>query len=199
MNALQSDSLAARLRKARQDKGYATARAAAAAFGWPGDTYTQHENGLREPRRETAERYARAFGVALAWLLTGESRERAHRGTVRLAGIIGAGQMVFPDPEFSGQINLSLDGDAAEAFEVKGDSMLPVAREGDLLFFGRPRTPRNLIGRECVVELTTGERYFKTLAHGSQPGLFTLISYNATPIEDVEIVKAGELLAIRRR
>ncbi len=40
-------------------------------FGWNYDTYAQHENGTRGIGR-AADRYAAAFRVSEAWLLTGE-------------------------------------------------------------------------------------------------------------------------------
>jgi hypothetical protein len=62
---------AGRLRKARQERGFRTAKAAADFFGWNINTYGQHENGTRDYDRE-AKRYATAFKVSEGWLLTGE-------------------------------------------------------------------------------------------------------------------------------
>ena len=60
-----------RLRTARRDAGFASAAAAAKAFGWPIGTYSCHENGSRGIKLDVAERYARAFGVDPVWLLRG--------------------------------------------------------------------------------------------------------------------------------
>lgn len=62
-----------RLVKARKDAGYDFASDAARAFGWNEVTYRSHENGARVPKLPTVNRYARAFGVSPAWLLTGGS------------------------------------------------------------------------------------------------------------------------------
>lgn len=62
---------AARLVEARIARGFKSARAAATYFGWPYYTYIQHEQGTRGISKQ-AEKYAKAFRVSQAWLLTGE-------------------------------------------------------------------------------------------------------------------------------
>ncbi len=58
-----------RLRKARTDAGYESAKAAAEAFGWGVSTYTHHENGTRGFAPPEAVKYGSAFRVAPGWLL----------------------------------------------------------------------------------------------------------------------------------
>lgn len=60
---------AERLRTARIDRGFSSASEAASDFGWSVSTYTSHENGTRGLRRDTAEKYSKAFGVSAAYLL----------------------------------------------------------------------------------------------------------------------------------
>lgn len=62
---------ATRLRRARENAGYESPTAAAAAFGWPYPTYAGHENGSRGMRPDALLRYAKAFRVSPAWLLDG--------------------------------------------------------------------------------------------------------------------------------
>lgn len=62
---------AKRLQKAREARGFGSAADAAKFFGWKYDSYIQHENGTRGLTR-SADRYAKAFRVSEAWLLTGE-------------------------------------------------------------------------------------------------------------------------------
>jgi hypothetical protein len=57
------------LRSARIARGFATAAEAARYFGWSDVTYTSHENGTRGLRKDTAERYAKAYGIDAATLL----------------------------------------------------------------------------------------------------------------------------------
>src|SRR5262249_23494135 len=69
------DTLSERLRKARQDAGYDTASAAAAAFSWNVWTYTAAESGKRRPSRDRLVHYSKAFDVSLDWLLQGGSSD----------------------------------------------------------------------------------------------------------------------------
>lgn len=62
---------AQRLEYARVIRGFKDAKAAATFFGWPYATYIQHERGERGIGRQS-EKYAKAFRVSEAWLLTGE-------------------------------------------------------------------------------------------------------------------------------
>ncbi|MBN9364507.1 MULTISPECIES: S24 family peptidase [unclassified Devosia] len=62
---------AERLKLARITRGFRTAKEAATFFGWAYITYAQHESGERGLGRQSAK-YAAAFRVSEAWLLTGE-------------------------------------------------------------------------------------------------------------------------------
>ena len=63
-----------RLEQARKKRGFASAKDAATYYGWPYTSYVQHENGTRGISREVSK-YARAFKVSEAWLLTGQGGE----------------------------------------------------------------------------------------------------------------------------
>lgn len=60
-----------RLRLARENAGYNSARSAALAIGVNPSTYGAHENGQNNFKTKDAVFYARCFGVSSAWLLTG--------------------------------------------------------------------------------------------------------------------------------
>lgn len=64
--------LAERLKKARKDAGYRSARAAAEALGISYPTYATHENGTRTPKARDLYLYAKRFKVAQSWLLDGK-------------------------------------------------------------------------------------------------------------------------------
>lgn len=64
--------LAARLRQARANAGFKSAMAATKKFGWPYQTYKNHENGERRYRLPEAKIYGDAFGVSPGWLLAEE-------------------------------------------------------------------------------------------------------------------------------
>lgn len=57
-----------RLALARERRGYESAKDAAEAMGVKYPTYAAHENGTRGIRREDVARYAKFFGVGVAWL-----------------------------------------------------------------------------------------------------------------------------------
>lgn len=58
-----------RLKEARINAGYSSAREAAETFGWNYSTYASHENGVRGVRTEQVLVYARAFRTDVTWLL----------------------------------------------------------------------------------------------------------------------------------
>ncbi len=61
-----------RLRKARLDAGFKSARRAAIRHNWILSTYASHENGQTPVPIDSAKAYAKAFKVDLAWLLNVE-------------------------------------------------------------------------------------------------------------------------------
>lgn len=66
------EEMADRLRAAREAAGYERAADAVHAFGWKPSTYFAHENGQNGFKKAAAQKYAQAFRVSAAWLLTGE-------------------------------------------------------------------------------------------------------------------------------
>ncbi len=73
MSPLNNETLGSRLKNARLKAGYASAAAASEQFRWALSKYRAHENGQNPYKVKDAEDYARAFGVSVAWLLTGTS------------------------------------------------------------------------------------------------------------------------------
>ena len=61
-----------RLRKAREDAGFATAADFARTVGVKPVTYRTHESGYTKLKADTAQLYADKLGVTAAWLLYGE-------------------------------------------------------------------------------------------------------------------------------
>lgn len=64
---------AKRLESARLNRGFKTAKSACDFFGWNYNSYAQHEQGNRGISRVSAK-YAKAYRVSEAWLLTGEGQ-----------------------------------------------------------------------------------------------------------------------------
>lgn len=119
---------------------------------------------------------------------------------VSIVGYIGAGgEIIFEDmgqeetvlrpPGISGTLIALL---------VRGSSMLPKYKDGDVIYIQRQHEGilPDYIGEDCAVRLTTGETYIKQIIQGSEDGLFTLLSLNAPPIENVEIEWATPVIFI---
>ena len=195
------DSPGDRLRKARIAARFDSAAAAARRFDWPYSTYAAHENGQNSLNVENAAIYSRAFKVPASWLLTGEGTPA--RVTVPLRGYVGAGFVIMSlnDPEID-QVEPPMGINIpVEAVQVKGSSMVPAFYEGDLIFYSPEtdlRPPGELLGRERIIRLPTGQMYVKRLQKGTRPDRFLLVSYNSDPIVDAEIEWACPVKFVQR-
>lgn len=182
---------AKRLEQARIDRGFKSARSAAEFFGWPYDTYAQHENGTRGITR-AADKYAKAFRVSKGWLLTGEGG--ANKRQVRLVGYVGAAQTVyhFDDVDADWVEAPPSGADGVEAVEVRGGSMYPLIEDGAVIYYSRQLPPDEMLNKRCVVKLEDERILVKTLKRGA-PGFYTLASFNAPDIEDVSVMWAAPI------
>lgn len=140
---------------------------------------------------------AAAAGVSPTWLLTGEEDSPVQIPVLgRINGEAWSpvqGQTVEPKIR---------DFDLVSFF-VEGSSMAAGGyRDGDLLICQRTlgRNASNLVGQDCVVETTDGQRMLKILQRGPRPNVFNLRSYNPAvkDIEAVAIAWAAPVLWIKR-
>lgn len=194
MNNMDIDRLdqqSARLREARLSRGLKTAKAAAERFGFNYTTYSQHERGHMGIGR-AAVRYAKAFKVSEAWLLTGEGQPNSER-FVPIVGYAGAGpdgSVLFAtgDGNFD-EAPAPVDASpTTEALEVRGDSMKGVANDGWLIYYDDKEAPApHHMGELCVCWLEDDRVLVKYPRPGQQRGLFTLESVNAKPLFDVSV------------
>lgn len=121
---------------------------------------------------------------------------------VPIMGYLGAGAEVEPDfeqvpPEGLDEIDVpfTLPSEMI-AFRVRGESMLPVYKDGEVIVVYREQQKpiESFYGEEAAVRTTDGRRFIKTIMRG-QDGTVTLMSWNAQPIENVEIEWVGEIFA----
>ncbi len=198
------DDTVERLQWLRKKGNLPSKRAAARAYDVPYELYKKIEAGERALTREHAETIALWHGISRGWLMFGEGTPEGEV-TVPLIGEIGGGQEVslFPGGEESYEATSALiAGHDAVAFRVRGDSMMPLAHDGDVIFVGPPRRGRDLsrlIGKECAVLLEDGRRFFKVLERGARDGVYDLHSYNAEPLRGVAVHSAGAFQGLKRR
>jgi len=190
------DSIAERLTAARQNAGYLRAVDAIKAFGFTSATYYQHENGNRPPGKAALQRYAKAFGVSVDWLLTGKGRGlRRGQDRVPVLSYVGSGAEVYPADQPFDEIDPPPNcPPSAFGVKVRGDSNMPLFEPGEILVCLAEPDVTALMWRRAVVDLEDGRRLLKQIAPGSSPGLFTLLSLNGEPLRDVRIVRAARII-----
>lgn len=121
---------------------------------------------------------------------------------VPLMGYIGAGAKIKPDigqipADGFGVIEVPFQMPAdMMAFRVRGDGMLPVYQDGNVVFvYKYQRKPfEEFYGENAVVCTDSGERFIKTITRGA--GGANLISWNAKVIENVKLKWIGEIFAV---
>lgn len=138
------NTLAERLRQARERAGFASAKAAAEAMGMPVATYVQHENGIRGYPAKRAELYGRFYKVAPEWLLYGRQRDDAVAASLGpslfVKGEVAAGVWkeaweFEPDDweTFTGRGDLPAPSSERFGLRVTGDSMNEVYPSGSII------------------------------------------------------------------
>lgn len=132
-----------RLKKARIDAGYRTAKAAADALGIPYPTYASHENGSRSFDADDAIVYARKYKVSIEWLLEGKTMKvtplpTSPLATIPVSGIVRAGS--WQDVNSGDSTMYEYVPAASEApaewqiaYVVEGTSLNKIAAPGDKL------------------------------------------------------------------
>lgn len=158
---------AQRLVEARIKRGFKDAKAAAVYFGWKYNSYAQHESGLRGLRKDTAERYARAYRVSPAWLLTGEGEGKIE--LVPLVSWVSAGAMADPMSQIPmDDVPLLAFADLSSgdwfALRVIGDSMDRVSPDGSVILVNR--NDRDLYPGRKYVFAVRGEATYKQWESG---------------------------------
>jgi phage repressor protein C with HTH and peptisase S24 domain len=171
-------------------------------FGVDQSTVSKWEHGTQTPE-------SRALDV-LALLEEEAGREERSESPsaslftlVPVTGEIGAGATVYDVDGGNGGKNIGFERaprgfGAVQALRVRGDSMYPVYRDGDLIFIeDRPAEFPLLRNTEYVIELADGRRLLKMVepAGGTR---YNLVAYNAPVEPDVEIVNAQRVRYVRK-
>ncbi|KQZ49745.1 hypothetical protein ASD54_12465 [Rhizobium sp. Root149] len=120
---------------------------------------------------------------------------------VPIMGYVGAGAEIMPEfeqvpPEGLDQVHVPFPlPDDMMALEIRGDSMLPVYKDGHVLVVYRDQKKpvAAFFGEDAAVRTSDGRRFLKTIMRGSP---ITLMSFNAAPIENVSLEWVGEIFAV---
>ena len=121
---------------------------------------------------------------------------------VPLMGYIGAGAKIKPDmgqmpADGFGVIEVPFQMPTdMMAFRVRGDGMLPVYQDGNVVFvYKYQRKPvEEFYGENAVVCTDSGERFIRTITRGADGA--NLVSWNAKVIENVKLKWIGEIFAV---
>lgn len=169
--------------------------------GVPYDNVLKYLKGaVDQPRGDTLEKLADVLGVDRLWLAEGVQTENR---PIPLMGFIGAGAEIEPEfeqvpPDGLDQIHIPFAvPDDMIAFGVRGDSMLPVYKDGSIVVVHREqkRPLASFFGEDAAVRTSDGRRFIKTVMRGSD-GSVSLFSWNAAPIENVSLEWIGEIFAV---
>lgn len=183
-----------KLKSLRDERGW-THEKAAEEMGVSRSQFIKLERGERRMTIDYINRAAKAFGLRPADIV-----DDMNDNTVPLVGYIGAGSEILPEfeqipPEGLEQISVPFPlPDEMIALEVRGDSMLPVYKDGHVLivYAEQKRPLQAFYGEEAAVRTSDGRRFLKTIMKGSP---ITLMSFNAAPIENISLEWIGEIFA----
>lgn len=182
------ETQADRVKWARVEAGFRSARSAALALGINENTYRAYETGLRASRRgiprDSLEKIARRFGVSQLWLLSGAGDPKRGVRTAEGAAqpiegqdipLLGAAlgataggfrvdatprRYVWRTPALAGEFDVY-------ALYVDGDSMAPALPRGALIFVAPSRPCRNgdtVVVTQRAHDTAPAETYVKILA-----------------------------------
>lgn len=177
------------VRAAREAKGWSQADLAKRAG-------TSQQNVDRIERSEVV--HSRALPAIMAAL--GMTEVGANRGkTVPLLGFVGAGAELITFDVHAGDEQLEEverpngSTDTTVAVQVRGDSMKPAYKDGDILYYDTQENGRleHLIGHDCIVRLADGRTYVKELRLTN--GQVWLHSHNAEPMLGVQVMWAAKV------
>ncbi len=185
------------IKKIRESRGYSQEQLAD-RIGTTFQKISKLERGERKLSLQWMMDISKALGCSISDLIS-------EPALVKLVGYVGAGAEIFPvdisGDEIIDEVDVppGISPDQVVAVKVRGDSMYPAYREGDILYYHRKCDyDESYLRRECIVKVKDGAAYVKILTRGSKVGTFTLTSYNSPPIEDVQIEWACKILWVKK-
>lgn len=189
-------SMGNNLKSLREELGW-THEKAAEAMGVSRSQFIKLERGERRLTLDYINQAAKAFGVRASEVFGADDPDG-----IPLMGYIGAGAEIMPEFEQTPeggfetiQVPFPLP-DEMIALKVKGDSMLPVYKDGSIIVVYRDQKKpvSAFYGEDAAVRTSDGRRFLKTIMRS--PAGVTLMSFNAAPIENVQLEWIGEIFAV---
>ena len=162
---------------------------------------------------DSLQRLAKAAGATVDEILSGKTSGPTHKvrqkeapspattsgGDVALKWLVGIygrlfhveGDTLVPRP-----VGVPA-GVEVVAARVDGDGLHPIPSDW-LVFFEAAAKPTDaVVGKLCVVRMRGAQQpMIREVRRGSTPGLYTLLSWTASPLENVEVVEAHLVLSI---
>ncbi len=182
----------ARLRQIIADRGL-DMKTVSLRAGLGATAVSQLLRGPHQPGVDNLKAIAEALGLTLSELYDG--REQPRQVVDIIGHVDGSGPWVAGNHE---AIDLRIEGGEPVGILVVGDALQPRHQHGDVLIGPRQvgRHLDNLIGVECIIETTKGERIVRFLARSASAGHFKLRSINPT-VSDLDPVKIAWAAPIR--
>lgn len=181
-----------RLKKARDDAGLTQGQLAKLA-GVSQQAIGEIERGAVHSSK-SIYKIAAALNVPVNFLDPSIPSSANGVTLVPVVGYIGAGAEIFTIDDHSKGAGLEeveappgANSATVVALRVRGTSMAPVYKDGDLVFYDQKEDGGfdHLIGKDCVIRMNDGRTFLKELRRSN--GSFWLYSHNADPILNPEI------------
>lgn len=137
---------------------------------------------------KSIHKIANALNVSANFLDPEIPATQSGRHIVQVIGYVGAGAEIFTiDDHHKGAGLEEVEapagaGPSVVALRVRGTSMTPAYKDGDIIFYETKETGdlAHLAGRDCVIHLEDGRTFLKELRRSN--GDYWLHSHNADPI-----------------
>ena len=170
-------------------------------------TVHRWEKGFYDPDEEALQRLSQMTDLPPAYFRYGEKALGPEPRSVNIVGYVGPGAEInaMDRHGWSGDTEVveAPPGEtlSSVAVVVRGDSMYPVYQDGDVIFYARDglEDEASYLGRECVVKLANGPMLLKRVMRGSERDSYLLLSYNASPMDNIRLDWASPVRWIKRR
>lgn len=147
---------------------------------------------------DTLERLAKAAGSTVDEILSGEKTNNMRDAPVSVPYSVGVyGRLFEMDRPLLVQRPAGVPAEVEVlAARIDGDGLHPVPGGWIVYFEALPRDPEGLIGKLCVVQVAGGQRLIREIRKGQNPGLYTLLSWSASPMEQAQVQAAHLIISI---